>query len=772
MNLSTKMLLTAGIAALPLFASAQTAESNIIPRPQNIEMTGHTFRFNANTKVAYKGKEARAVADYLSKKFAAATSLKYPITKKAGTAGTISLLIDPSVKGSEAYTLEVTPEQITARAATSAGLFYAVQSLLQLMPPSVEDAEPKDFNGWDIPTAHITDSPRFAYRGVMLDPSRHFMPVSAVKKQIDVLASYKINRLHWHLTDDQGWRIEIKKYPRLTSIGSERTEGDGSITRGYYTQDEVRDVVAYAAARHIEVIPELEMPGHELAAIAAYPDLSCRGEETTPRIIWGVEDVVMCPGKENMFRFLQDVVDEMAPLFPSRYFHIGGDESPREEWAKCPNCQARMRQLNYTKEAQLQSYIIGRMEKYLRTKGKTIIGWDEILEGGNLDTTAVVMSWRGEQGGITAAKAGHHVLMTPSSHGLYFDQFQGDIVTEPMCAIGGYSPLAKVYAYDPVPTEVHAEGKDHLVLGLQANCWSEYMHTPTMVEYRLFPRALALAEVGWTRPEAKDFTDFQRRVDGDAALRLKERHINFHIPQPEQPGGSVDNLAFVSSDTITLGTTRPLPIVYTTDGTLPTLQSARYEKPIVLHRTTVVKTATVLPCGILSPVRNIYATKELYAPATKLTKPQAGLRLTKWEGTYQVPSEVKGAPSVKDSIVGGFEALRTLASVPSNVRNVKNYYAEAEGYVHIPADGIYEFATNNCQLHIDGRLIIDNSHESVPRYSRHNRQVALAAGYHRIRASFMGGIFSGWPTYWDDAKVRMRREGGKWNSIQPNDLKH
>lgn len=765
MNNARHTLLTLCMGMATLAMNAQSDHLNLIPRPLQVQTTDGSFPFTSATTLAYKGKEAKEVVRFLADKLKKSTGVNFNVTSKTDRPGTVSFYIDPKVKGAEAYELQVTPDGIEAKASTSDGLFYAAQSLLQLMPPTVETRD-YQFQKWDIPTVSITDSPRFAYRGVMLDPCRHFLPVSAVKKQIDVLSSYKINRIHWHLTDDQGWRIEIKKYPRLTEVGAQRVEGDGSTYRGYYTQEEIRDVVAYAKEHHIEIIPELEMPGHELAAIAAYPNLSCRGESTTPRIIWGVEDVVMCPGKEDMFHFLQDVIDEMAALFPSHYFHIGGDESPREEWQRCPRCQTRMKELGYTKEAQLQSYIIGRMEKYLRTKGKAIIGWDEILEGGNLDTTAVVMSWRGEEGGITAAKAGHKVLMTPSGKGFYFDQFQGDVVTEPVCGIGGYAPLQKVYSYNPVPREVSEAGKDSLVMGIQANCWSEYIHNSSVLEYRLYPRALALAEVGWTAMPRKDFTDFQRRVDGDAALRLKARGVNFHIPQPEQPGGSLDNLAFVSTDTLTLQTTRPLPIVYTTDGTTPTAESTRYTKPIVLTRTTQIKTATLLPCGILSPVRTIYADKMGYAPAAKGGKYVHGLRLTQWEGTFQRPSVATlHAPSMKDSLVAGFGALRTLAQVPSNVRGVKDYYAEAEGYVYIPADGIYEFSTNDCQLFVDGRMVIDNSYEVIPRYSRHNTQLALAKGYHKIKGTFLGGIFSGWPTYWDDAQVRMRPEGGQWKAI-------
>lgn len=767
------IVLAAALLFAPLNAVAQGAPINVIPQPLEVQTGSGTFTFNAQTQLAWKGKESKGVADYLRSKLAASTGQKFDKKGKVGAPGTISLVIDKAVSGPEHYTLSVTPDHVTARAATAQGLFYAVQTLLQLMPAEVEQTPATNFTEWAVPAVSIDDEPRFAYRGVMLDPCRHFLPVSAVKKQIDLLASYKINRLHWHLTEDQGWRIEIKKYPELTSVGSKRVEGDGSIHQGFYTQDEIREVVRYAAERHVEVIPELEIPGHELAAIAAYPELSCREESTTPRIIWGVEDVVMCPGKEKMFNFLNDVIDEMVELFPSRYFHIGGDESPRGEWQKCTRCQARMKEQGLTNEAQLQSYVIARIEKHLRSKGKTIIGWDEILEGGNLDTTSIVMSWRGEQGGIAAAKAGHHVIMTPSSHGLYFDQFQGDIVTEPSCAIGGYAPLEKVYAYDPVPAEVSAAGRADMVMGLQANCWSEYLPSPSMLEYRLWPRALALAEVGWTALSRKDWSDFSRRVDTDAALRLEARHVNFHIPQPEQPGGSCNNLAFTDTLSVALRTTRPLTIVYTTDGTQPTPQSPRYESPILLNRTTTLRTAAVLPCGIMSPVRTIYADRQPYAPAvTTPSQPAPGLLLSKWEGTYQRPSQVTGRPAVSDSVVADISALRTLAHVPANVRGVKNYYAAVEGYVDIPADGVYEFRTNNNQLFIDDKCVVDNSLVAVPRYSTKGSQVALARGLHKLRVTFMGGIFGGWPTWWDDAKVSFRPAGGSWQSIPADMLKH
>ena len=766
------LLLSAFTLSAGLWAQGGAAtQLNIIPQPNHVTAAEGTFTLTPTTTVAASGAEAKEALRCLQEKMQKATGAKLREVGAKKAPG-ILLATDKSVQGAEAYTLEVTPQGVTAKASTAAGLFYAVQTLLQLMPPTVEATTGTPFTAWEIPAVKIADSPRFAYRGVMLDPCRHFLPVDAVKKQIDVLASYKINRLHWHLTEDQGWRVEIKKYPLLTQLGSRRTEGDGTTHSGYYTQQEIKDVVEYARRRHVEVVPELEIPGHELAAIAAYPELSCTGKATTPRIIWGVEDVVMCPGRERMFDFLRDVIDELAPLFPSAYFHIGGDECPRGEWEKCPDCQKRMKELGYTRAAQLQSYVVGRVEKYLRTKGKRIIGWDEILEGGNLDTTSIVMSWRGEDGGITAAKAGHQVLMTPSSHGFYFDFYQGDAINEP-CAIGGYSTLQKVYGYDPVPSAVHAAGRDAMVLGVQANCWSEYIHTPAQLEYRLYPRALALSEVAWTQTAAKPgFDDFRRRADGDAAQRLDLRKVNFHIPRPEQPGMACNHLAFTQTDTIALKTTRPLPILYTTDGTHPTAASMRYTAPIVLDRSTVLRTACLLPSGKLSPERVIYADKTAYAPAVKKTDAKPGLLLTKWEGTFLRPSQIKGTPTVADSVVSDIEALRSLTYVPDDVRDVSNYAARVEGYIDIPATGVYEFSTNNNQVYIDGCLAIDNSGEQVPRYSRNNRQLALAKGLHRVSVTFLGGIFGGWPTYWDNAQLHFRPKGGKWAKVSAAMLFH
>lgn len=809
--------------AMSLTATTAFANDfNLIPQAVQLTEGVGQFTLFAKTAISVKGEGAQQVAEFFAAKVNASTGFDLKVGKTAAKSG-IFFVVDPKFDNGitstaypdcqkEAYRLQVTDATVTLSARTADGLFRGIQSLLQLLPPQVEKAgAAKGVAAWSIPAVDINDAPRFGYRGIMLDPCRHWLPAADVKRIIDMLATYKFNRIHWHLTDDQGWRVQSDRYPELNKKGSFRTEGDGSTHGGFYTKDEIRDVVAYARERHIEIIPELEMPGHELAAIAMMPELSCRGEEITPRIIWGVEDIVMCPGKELMFEFLQNEIDEFCELFPYEYFHIGGDESPRGEWKNCPNCQKRMEQLGYTKEAQLQDYIIERMGKYLKSKGKTFIGWDEILEGGNLEPSAVVMSWRGEEGGIEAAKKGHNVLMTPGSRGLYFDHFQGDPITEPN-AIGGYSTLEKVYSYDPVPEELKKDGKDSYVLGVQANNWSEYIHNPEILEYRMFPRALALSEIAWSPVESKDFKDFQRRVDGDAALRLDAHNINYHIPVPEQKGAQCNNIAFLDSYTLELTTTRPEKIVYTVDTSDPSVTSAVYTGPLTFTTSTVVKARCVLPNGELGGIRTFNIKKDVWHAAipecTKckekaepvLPKPMSkkewkaykkqfpkgsiidlvlepepccpepvqGVHMRVAYGNYDFCGNIPADAWTIDSIAPRLESVRTVEDVPASVRNVRNYAAEADCFVDIPEDGIYEFFTLNSALWLDGEILVDNRAVKIPRMTYDSRQIALKAGRHHLRTLFVGGIFSGWPSYWDAAQVQIRKQGeSKLQPIKP-----
>ncbi|WP_341221840.1 beta-N-acetylhexosaminidase [Polaribacter atrinae] len=507
----------------------------IIPKPVSLELSNGLFLVDHKTKVV-GAENLKNEGDYLADMLSHISGSN--ITFKATSTGNIELKIDEAIENNEGYTLSVTYNKITISGKTAKGVFYGIQTLKQLIPATKVSQE----TALTIPAVTIKDEPRFIYRGMHLDVARHFFSIDFIKKYIDLLAMHKMNTFHWHLTEDQGWRIEIKKYPKLTQVGSKRhgtinghfnkKEGnDETAYGGFYTQEDIKEVVKYATERHVTVIPEIELPGHASAAIAAYSFLSCFPEEPTivsnnmgskagqkiqangtPKIVqetWGVFDDVFCAGNEKTFQFLEDVLAEVIPLFPSEYIHIGGDECPKSNWKRCADCQKRIKDNNLTDEHHLQSYFIQRIEKYLNAKGKKIIGWDEILEGG-LAPNATVMSWRGEKGGIVAAKEQHDVIMTPG-HSCYFDHYQTENKEEELLAIGGKTTVADVYAYEPIPKELSQEESKY-VLGAQGNVWTEYMETSDHVEYMILPRMTALSEVIWSPKETKDFNDFKLRL--------------------------------------------------------------------------------------------------------------------------------------------------------------------------------------------------------------------------------------------------------------------
>lgn len=513
-----------------------TAEDyQVIPKPAELTMQVGKFVIDGGTSIS-AAEGLKEEATFLAESIQQLTQVSPSITDQKAS---IDLVLNDQIENEEGYTLEVTPDQINISGKNAKGVFYGIQSLVQLISLPEEGSSITDIT---VPAVTIKDQPRFIYRGMHLDVARHFFDVDFVKKYIDMIAMHKMNTFHWHLTEDQGWRIEIKKYPELTKVGAYR---NGTITGhypgetndnerygGFYTQDDIKEVLAYAQKRHVEVIPEIELPGHSQAAIASYPYLSCFPEEPTevpnglmseaskeqqkngqPKVVqesWGVYNDVYCAGKEETFAFLEGVLDEVTALFPSKYIHIGGDECPKKNWERCPNCQKRIKEEGLEDEHALQSYFVTRMEKYLNSKGKQIIGWDEILEGG-LAPNATVMSWRGVKGGIEAAKQDHNVIMTPNSH-CYFDHYQSkDTDNEPL-SIGGFLPVEKVYSYEPVPEELSAD-QQHYILGAQGNIWSEYIPTDEHMEYMALPRATALSEVVWSQKEDKDFEDFKSRLN-------------------------------------------------------------------------------------------------------------------------------------------------------------------------------------------------------------------------------------------------------------------
>jgi len=506
------------------FVSGKDQPFSVIPAPASLTYQSGSFLFSNRTKIIVSplNGQTRLSADLLALLVKNPTGYNLAVLDgKNPVKGSVFMILDNSVKNDEGYNITVTPKEVTIHAKTAVGLFYAVQTIRQLLPVEVE--KPVLANGLQlyVPACVIADEPRFAYRGMHLDVGRHLFPVASIKRYIDMLALHKMNTFHWHLTEDQGWRIEIKKYPRLTQIGAYRKETvlgqqkktnnifDGKPYGGFYTQDEVRDIVKYAGSKFITVIPEIEMPGHGIAALTSYPELSCTGGPFEVRKLWGVEDDVFCAGNEHVFTFLQDVLTEVMDLFPSKYIHIGGDECPKKRWEKCPKCQKRMKDEGLKNEMELQSYFIRRIEKFVSSKGRNIIGWDEILEGG-LAPGATVMSWRGEEGGIEAAKSGHNVIMTPGKY-TYFCYYQSEKHDGQPLALGGYVPLELVYGYNPTPKVLSAQEQKH-ILGLQGCLWSEQIQTPEILEFMAFPRTFAIAETGWTPESKKNFESFVSRL--------------------------------------------------------------------------------------------------------------------------------------------------------------------------------------------------------------------------------------------------------------------
>jgi hexosaminidase len=575
---------------LPLFfviANSVFAQNvSIIPQPVSIRTQAGTFTISTKTSVTATDPQDKKGVDFLNSYLEEFYGFKLDTNGQNKTNYIRLISRKTDTTGKDSYSLNVTANGVTIEGSTHPGIFYGVQSLIQLLPVKKSSSQ-QSISTLSIPAVTIQDSARFIYRGMHLDVGRHFFPVSFIKKYIDYIALHKMNYFHWHLTEDQGWRIEIKKYPRLTEVGAYRngtiigrypgTGNDSTRYGGYYTQDEVREVVQYAADRYITVIPEIEMPGHSSAALTAYPWLGCPG--TGPYKVegtWGVFDDVYCAGKDSTFQFLQDVIDEVLTLFPSKYIHVGGDESPKANWKQCPLCQKRIKDQGLKDEHELQSYFIQRMEKYINSKGRTIIGWDEILEGG-LAPNALVMSWRGEAGGIEAAKQKHKVVMTPGSH-VYLDHSQSQ--NEDSVTIGGFTPVEKTYSYEPIPKELIAEEGTY-VMGAQANVWTEYMRYPSKVEYQIFPRMSAVSEVLWSPKQARNWSRFEKKL----LTQFKRYDLwgaNYSkayfdiaasiIPAPGNKGVAVKLLGRDKKDRLIYRTSR---------GTLK-----NYTSPVVIDRTT------------------------------------------------------------------------------------------------------------------------------------------------------------------------------------------
>jgi hexosaminidase len=689
-------------------------------------------------------------------------------------------LIDPGPDdNAESYTLSVAPEGVSLTASSGAGLFYGLQTLRQLLADATwrrgdaTTSAPRPLSPVvaprprsPVPAVTIVDTPRFPYRGLHLDVGRHFQPIAFVRKYIDLMARYKLNRFHWHLTEDQGWRIEIRKYPRLTSVGGCRKEtlveknfnpyvGDGTPHCGFYTQDEIRDVVAYAAARYVTIVPEIEMPGHSKAALAAYPELACTDGPFEVRTTWGVDEDVFCP-KEETFAFLQDVLTEVIELFPGKYIHIGGDEVPRTRWRASPVAQAIIQREGLTDEAGLQSWFIRRIERFLLQHDRRLIGWDEILEGG-LAPEATVMSWRGISGGIEAARQGHDVIMTPNSD-LYFDHYQGDARFEPL-AIGGLSPLEEVYAYEPVPDSLTPTEARH-ILGAQANVWTEYIRTPQAVEYMAWPRALALAELTWSSREARDWDSFVARLPG--ALRtLGSLGVNYRVPAVTGLDG--DRLTLDRDMTVTLGTVLPgAEIRYTVDGSDPTTTSARYGAPFRLPVDTVgarVTARVFTGDGRSSPPRAATWTRTTYRAADRVDDARPGLRYEYFESSIRSTRAIDSLSAAREGVVPGVARRGDETG--------ERYALRFSGHVLVPADGLYEFALSSddgSTMDIGGVRVVSN--DGLHGEEVRTGMIALRRGAHPVVVRyFQGGGGAA-------LSLQYRRGDGQWTPVPPTWFSH
>jgi len=561
---------------------------NIIPRPANLTPKTGQFKISGTTKIIYAPGNTglKTSAEYLSIILGGLTGADASMEEGDTGEDAVIFRMDKSLPA-EAYTLTVTPYEVTISAGSGAGAFYAAQTLQQLIPLDATGA-------FSIPCVEISDAPRYAYRGMHLDVGRHYFPTDFIKKFIDLMAIYKFNRFHWHLTEDQGWRLEIKKYPKLQEIAACRDETlighysdqpqkyDGKKYCGYYTQDEAREIVKYAADRFITVIPEIEMPGHAQAAIAAYPELGCTGKQVSTATKWGVFENVFCPN-EATFEFLENVLLEVMDIFPSKYIHIGGDECPKTQWEQSRFCQDLIKEKGLEDEHGLQSYFIGRMEKFLNEHGRSIIGWDEILEGG-LAPNATVMSWRGTEGGIAAAKQLHDVIMTPTTY-CYLDYYQSDSPNEPL-AIGGYLPLEKVYSYEPTPAELTTAEATH-ILGVQGNIWTEYMAEPEKVEYMAFPRAIAIAELAWSPKAGKDYDNFISRLS-EHTKRLKKMGVNvankIYDVKTSVLAGDGNGVRVGLSPNM-----EGIDLRYTLNGTEPTAESPVFSDAIKIEKSGVFR---------------------------------------------------------------------------------------------------------------------------------------------------------------------------------------
>lgn len=731
MLILTKCLAIAGLLVVSLQngnVSAQITVDDphmgIIPAPASVTKNTGSYTFSQLTLIKADNPKDKAVLwlkDYLQSN----RHLNNKISKynsKLKSAKSTGLIL--TAKGAdklpkEGYKLTITGHNITI-IGKDAGLFYGIQTLLQLFPVETSGS-------YKLPCVVIEDAPRFGYRGMMLDVSRHFFSIAEIKKVIELIASYKLNTFHWHLVDGQGWRIEIKKYPKLTQVGafrqqtmfgSNRDWPDSLSYGGFYTQDQIKEVVKFAADRYINVIPEIEMPAHSEAALLAYPEFKCDtvAGQKAPRDV----NNLYCP-TEQTFTFLEDVLTEVMALFPSKYIHIGGDEAGKDPWKQSAFCQTLMKEKGLKDEKELQSYFIQRIEKFINSKGRSIIGWDEILEGG-LAPNATVMSWQGEEGGINAARQKHNVIMTPQTTGNYFDHYQSGSPQEPV-SFGRYATLQETYNYDPVSKQLTADEQKY-VIGTQGNLWTEYVPTVAKLQYQIFPRVFALSEVAWSQPKNKDYTDFSEVRLAKHFARLDAMNYNYRVPTALT---TIDTMVVGPHFVYTLKSVVPgAKIYYTLNGRDPLDTDLQYDGPITFaipqNEKRELRTRVITPSGRRSIATRTFMYNKASLPAVNYTANKQGLKYKLAKNTFTSPDQLSYVALIDSANVTKIDTEPLKKDNP-------NFGVVYDGYLNILADGTYNFTLASyaaSQLFIDGVQLTEAEY-ALP----------LAKGFHQIRVRYI-----------------------------------
>lgn len=757
---------------ITLFIFTELSAVNVIPHPYEYDVNPlYRYYFTEQSGVVCKQKELLPIAELFVERIKKSTGLVVPIVKRSKNP--IIFRIDKRMKHPEGYTLFIYTDAVEIFGGSEAGVYYGLQTLMQLLPPEIESDTIINGKEWSLPIAVIEDYPRFKYRGMHVDPCRHFMPLEHIRKQVDWMSKFKLNTLHLHLTDDQLWTFEVKKYPLLTEVGTQRTNVDGSVYKGgYFKQEELKELVEYAKVRGVTIIPEIEMPGHAMAALAAYPEFGCTGGPYKVRTTWGVEEHLLCAGNDSVFQFIEDILTELTAIFPSEYIHIGGDECPTNIWHECPKCQARMQAEGLTTEVELHGYFIRRVEKILHKLGRKMIGWDEILDGGASES-ATVMSWRGNKGGIKAANQGNQAIMTPWDI-CYFDHYQGSKLFEPM-AQSGFLPLEKVYNWEPIPSEIKPEHRDK-ILGGQANLWAEYMPDYRQAEYMIYPRLLALSEVLWAI-HYRDYKNFTERLK-EAQQRLDYGGINYHIPLPEGP--QAQYVEFVDSVEVELTNSLGYEMRYEGIGNREegignreegigdkeegkgNKEKGKGKKEFSIFNSSLLRAYTTFN-GRNSDTIEVYY--------NKLSAPHPAAKHLLHNGLYR--QRAYGYFPNTDSL--DYVRFDITDLVDSLIYDRNDTYFEPwievyQGYIKVDSTDSYLITTDLEELWVDDIRVINNNGR-LKRNQTQRALMVLEEGFHSIKAVYNNCVNDGFPAHWRKPEIRIKSlEEKEFRVLRPKDF--